>query len=159
MSSFIDFNNKGSAPFEFTQNLNVKNRDKFDKLTGTNSKSPMSSLYFSQTNVDYLQDQMIERIYKKSKGKHIITKQSEDELLIVMRSIYLQYGKNNDTNLQHQINDLNERVLDYCVGNIIMNIYQHYAYLKDITKEQEIMEKPQYVNIKGEKSLMPNHFF
>ena len=106
MSSFIDFNNKGSAPFEFTQNLNVKNRDKFDKLTGTNSKSPMSSLYFSQTNVDYLQDQMIERIYKKSKGKHIITKQSEDELLIVMRSIYLQYGKNNDTNLQHQINDL-----------------------------------------------------
>ena len=39
----------------------------------------MSSLYFSQTNVDYLQDQMIERIYKKSKGKHIITKQSEDE--------------------------------------------------------------------------------
>ena len=32
MSSFIDFNNKGSAPFEFTQNLNVKNRDKFDKL-------------------------------------------------------------------------------------------------------------------------------
>ena len=159
MSSFIDFDNKGSSPFEFTQNLNVKNRDKFDKLTGNKSKSQMSALYFSQTNVDYLQDQMIERIYKKSNGKHIITKQSEDELLIVMRSIYLQYGKNNDTNLQYQINDLNERVLDYCVGNILMNIDQHYAYLKDITKEQEIMDKPQYVHIKGEKSLMPNHFF
>ena len=159
MSGFIDFDNKGSSPFQLTQNLNVNNRDKFDKLTGTNAKSQLSALYFSQTNVDYLQNQMIERIYKKSKGKHIITKQSEDELLIVMRSIYLQYGKNNDTNLQYQINDLNERVLDYCIGNILMNIDQHYAYLKDITKEQEIMDKPQYVHIKGEKSLMPNHFF
>ena len=40
----------------------------------------------------------------------------------------------------------------------MMNIEQHYAYLKDLTKEQEIMEKPQYVHIKGEKTLMPNHF-
>ena len=39
----------------------------------------------------------------------------------------------------------------------MMNADQHYAYLKDITKEQ--VEKPQYVNIKGEKSLMPNHFW
>ena len=31
------FYNKGSAPIEFTQNLNVNNRDKFDKLTGTNA--------------------------------------------------------------------------------------------------------------------------
>lgn len=159
MSGFMDFENKGSKPFDFIQNLNVNNEDKFDKLTGTNAKSKMSSLYFSQPNVDFLQDQMIERIYKKSKGKHVISKQSEDELLIVMRSIYLQYGKNNDNNLQQQINSLNERVLDYCVGNILMNIDQHYAYLNDLTKEQEIMDKPQFVHIKGDKSLMPNHFF
>lgn len=159
MSGLMDFENKGSQPFNFIQNLNVENKDKFDKLTGTLAKSKLSGLYFSQVNVDFLQDQMIERIYKKSKGQHIISKQSEDELLIVMRSIYLQYGKNNDSNLQQQINSLNERVLEYCVGNILMNIEQYYDYLKDITKEQEIMEKPQYVHIKGEKSLMPNHFF
>lgn len=159
MSSFIDFENKGSDPFNFIQDLNVKNKDKFDKLTGTLAKSKLSGLYFSQVNVDFLQDQMVERIYKKSKGQHVIGKQSEDELLIIMRSIYLQYGKNGDSNLQQQINDLNERVLDYSIGNIMMNIEQHYAYLKDLTKEQEIMDKPQYVHIKGEKSLMPNHFF
>jgi hypothetical protein len=159
MSGFMDFDNKGSAPFDFIQNLNVKNDDKFDKLTGTNAKSKMSALYFSQVNVDYLQDQMVERIYKKSKGQHVITKQSEDELLIVMRSMYLQYGKNSDINIQRQINDLNERVLEYCVGNILMNIDQHYAYLNDLTKEQEIMDKPQYVHIKGEKSLMPKFGF
>lgn len=159
MSSFIDFENKGSQPFDFIQNLNVKNKDKFDRLTGTLSKSKLSGLYFSQVNVDFLQDQIIERIYKKSKGQHVIGKQSEDELLIIMRSIYLQYGKNGDNNLQNQINDLNERVLEYCVGNVMMNIQQHYDFLRDITKEQDIMEKPQYVHIKGEKSLMPNHFF
>lgn len=159
MSSFIDFEDKGSKPFDFIQNLNVQNKDKFNKLTGTFCKSKLSNLYFSQVNVDFIQDQIIERIYKKSKGKHVISKQSEDELIIVMRSIYLQYGKNAESNLQQQINSLNERVLDYCVDNVMMNIEQHYAYLKDLTKEQEIMEKPQYVHIKGEKTLMPNHFF
>lgn len=159
MSSFIDFEDKGSTPFDFIQNLNVQNKDKFNKLTGTFCKSKLSNLYFSQVNVDFIQNQIIERVYKKSKGKHVISKQSEDELIIVMRSIYLQYGKNAESNLQQQINSLNERVLDYCVDNVMMNIEQHYAYLKDLTKEQEIMEKPQYVHIKGEKTLMPNHFF
>ena len=159
MSSFIDFEDKGSKPFDFIQNLNVQNKEKFNKLTGTFCKSKLSNLYFSQVNVDFIQDQIIERIYKKSKGKHVISKQSEDELIIIMRSIYLQYGKNAETNLQQQINSLNERVLDYCVNNVMMNIEQHYAYLKDLTKEQEIMDKPQYVHIKGEKTLMPNHFF
>ena len=157
MSSFIDFEDKGSTPFDFIQNLNVQNKEKFNKLTGTFCKSKLSNLYFSQVNVDFIQNQIIERVYKKSKGKHVISTQSEDELIIVMRSIYLQYGKNAESNLQQQINSLNERVLD-CVDNVMMNIEQHYAYLKDLTKEQEIMEKPQYVHIKGEKTLMPNHF-
>ena len=32
MSSFIDFEDKGSTPFDFIQNLNVQNKEKFNKL-------------------------------------------------------------------------------------------------------------------------------
>ena len=58
MSCFIDFEDKGSTPFDFIQNLNVQNKDKFNKLTGTFCKSKLSNLYFSQVNVDFIQNQM-----------------------------------------------------------------------------------------------------
>ena len=89
---------------------------------------------------------------------HKIGRQSEDELIIVMRSIYLQHGKNVDTNIDTQINILNELVLDYCVDNVYSNLLQHLQYIIDITKEQQVMDRPQSVDIKGEKTLMPNHF-
>ena len=158
-SSFIDLDNYNGTPFNLYQNLNVTNNDKFNKLTGTLTKSQLSELYFSQTNIDYLQDEIISRIYRLSNNNDKISKQSEDELLIIMKSIYLQHGKNNNDNLNNQIDILNEQVLHYCIPNIQSNIKQYLGYIKDITSEKQIFEKPQFVNIKGEKALMPKHFF
>ena len=53
-------------------------------MTGTFSKNKLSELYFSQSNIDFLQDAMIEGIYKLTNGVRI-AKQSEDELVIIMR--------------------------------------------------------------------------
>ena len=96
-------------------------------------------------------------VYKLSNGTKI-SKQSQDELLIVMRSIFLQYSKNLDYNLQKQINELNKHVLKYCINNVYTNLQQYNHYINDITKEQQILDKPEFVDIKGEKTLMPNHF-
>ena len=40
-----------------------------------------------------------------------------------------------------------------------LSILQHFEYIKDITREQPVLERPETTHIKGEKSLMPNHFF
>ena len=76
-----------------------------------------------------------------------------------MRSIYFQHGKNMNTKLDHQVNILNELVLDYCVDNVYSNLKQYVEYIKDITTDQVIMDRPQTTHIKGSKSLMPRHFF
>ena len=128
-------------------------------LNGTFSETSISKLYFSQENLDYLQSEIINRVYTKTNKKHQVGRQSDDELLIVMRSIYLQYGKNNNSNLDKQINNLNELVLDYCVDNVYTNLLQYYNYIDDITKDQPVLDRPETTNIKGDKSLMPNHFF
>lgn len=158
-SSRINLDNFNSKPFNLYENLNVTNDSKFTNLNGTFSETSISKLYFSQENLDYLQSEIINRVYTKTNKKYQIGRQSDDELLIVMRSIYLQYGKNNNSNLDKQINNLNELVLDYCVDNVYTNLLQYYNYIDDITKDQPVLDRPETTNIKGEKSLMPNHFF
>ena len=79
-------------------------------MTGTFCKNDLSELYFSQSNIDLIQELIIEGVFKISGGTKIC-KQSEDEILIVMRSIYLQYGKNQNTNLQTQIREDGENVV------------------------------------------------
>ena len=147
-----------SKSFNLFENLNVRN-DKFNNMTGNYQKSELSKLYFSQVNLDYIQTQIIKRVYEKTNKQHRIGKQSEDELLIVMRSIYFQHGKNMNTKLDLQVNILNELVLDYCVDNVYSNLKQYMVYIKDITTDQPVMDRPQTTHIKGSKTLMPNHFF
>jgi hypothetical protein len=158
-SSRINLEGFKSEPFNFYEHLNVNNENKFTKLTGTFHASTLSDLYFSQENMDYIQSSIISRVYDKTGKKHIVGKQSEDELSIIMRSIYLQHGKNYNYELDKQIDTLNEIVLDYCVNNVYGNLRQHFEYIKDITQEQPVLERPETTHIKGDKGLMPNHFF
>ena len=151
-----DFNNFNGSPFQLYENNNVIN-DKSTNMTGNFSSNDLSRLYFSQSNIDLLQDSIIEGVFKITNGIKI-SKQSEDELLIIMRSIYLQHSKNNNSNISQQIHELNKLVLDYSIPNIHSSIKQYQGYMNDITKKQYVMDKPESVTIKGDKTLMPRHF-
>ncbi len=156
-SARINLGNCVSKPFELYENMNIANKEKYGN-TGNQQKSKLSDLYYSQANIDYLQDEIVRQVFEKSDGKYKIAKQNEDELIIVMKSIFLQNARNSDIDLQYQINVLNKLVLDYCVDNVYVNLLQYVKYIDDITKEQTIMDRPQNVDIKGSKTLMPNHF-
>ncbi len=156
-SARINLTNCVTNPFELHENLNVSNDEKYLN-TGNQQRSKLSDMYYSQTNIDFLQNEIINQIYKKTSGKYRIVKQSEDELVIVMKSIFLQYARNNDNEIQLQVNNLNKHVLDYCVDNVYVNLLQYVKYIDDITKEQTVIDRPQNVDIKGSKTLMPNYF-
>ena len=151
-----DFNNFNGTPFQLYENNNVIN-DKSSNMTGNLCNNNLSKIYFCQSNIDLLQDSIIEGVFKVSNGTKI-SKQSEDELLIIMRSIYLQHSKNQPNNIQQQIHELNKLVLEYCIPNINSSIKQYNGYIHDITKQQTVMDKPQSVSVKGDKTLMPRHF-
>ncbi len=117
------------------------------------SSTCLAETYFSRDNIDILQEGIINAVYNKSNGKYTIGKQSEDELMIVMRSIYFQYGKNLNFNINDQIKELNTKVINWCVDEIISNINQYYSYIKNVSTLPVPMERAQLSSQKGTKTL------
>ena len=78
-------------------------------------------------------------------------KQNEQQLLIIMRSMYLQYGKNMNSNIQYQVDELNNMVIDECVRIIIPNIQQQQGYIDDITSGIKVMSYAQNVSSKSKQ--------
>ena len=113
----------------------------------------LSEMYFSKENIEIIQEGIINSVYNKSNGEYSISKQSEQELSIVMRSIYLQYSKNLNFNINEQILELNTRVIRWCVDEIITNIKQYVNYRKNVSTLPMPLEHAQLPSQKGTKTL------
>ena len=118
----------------------------------------LNRTFFSKRNIEIIQNAIRHSVWRDSQGKYKIGNQSETQLQIIMRSIYLQYGKNLSTNIQQQVQELNHRVVDHAVPNIVSNIQQHLHYKKDIQTGPVYMDHPQNVSSAGSKTLMQNLF-
>lgn len=133
--------------------------DKYDSLKGIQQKSNLSDTFFSIKNVNVLQLQIIQRVFKKTQVT--IGKQSQIELNHVMRSIYFSESRNLEYSIEDQVRQLNESVLRYCVDNIVTNLRQHQVYLKHISEGHgnHIMSNAINTSLKGSKTLeLPNFF-
>ena len=144
----------GIAPFElFEKNQSIKKNANCDSTKNIISDSLLSKLFFSENNIDLIQLELKKTVYEKTDKKYLIDRQSDTELLIVMRSIFLQNSKNLDYDLKNQILQLNNLVLNYCVENVISGILAHVGYIKDIEQPYVLMEHPQNVNSAGTRTL------
>jgi hypothetical protein len=115
--------------------------------------SSLSRKFFSRDNINKIQKKIIIDVYQKSNKKYSITTQDENELIIIMRSYYLQYGKNLTTDIQGQVNTLNKMVIDWSVDEIIKNIDQYMIYKKTASILPMPLEHSQLPSQKGTKIL------
>ena len=113
----------------------------------------LSRSFFSKDNINKIQKKIIVGVYEKSNKKYSISNQSERELLIIMRSYYLQYGKNLDTNINQQIEYLNNLVINWSIDEILKNIEQYIAYKITCSTLPMPMERSQLSSQKGTKTL------
>ena len=104
-------------------------------------------------HINLLQKGIRNKILNETNGQFNIGRQKDDELKIVMRSIYFQYSKNLPNNIKEQVLDLNTRVIDWCVPEIISNIKQSIQYLKDISTLPEPLDRSVLPSKKGTKTL------
>ena len=137
--------------------------DKDDKsgyspLRGIQEKSQLSQTYFSKENLNLLQRIIRQSVYDTSKGKYKIGNQSEQELLIIMRSFYLKYSTNLDYNITEQIRVLNDKVINYSVEIILTNIKQQKEYIKQIDEPLNIFNRGEATSIKGDKTTEVTKF-
>lgn len=113
----------------------------------------VSEIYFSQDNMNIIQEGIYNSVYNTSEGQYKIGKQSEQELKIIMRSFYLQYAKNLNFDLKEQVKELNTMVIRWCVDEIIKNIKQYIEYKKSVSTLPLPLEHSQLPSQKGTKIL------
>ena len=114
----------------------------YNALSGIWNKTELSERFFSPDNMNVLQQGIINGVANKSGGKFKIGRQNNDTLMIIMRSIFLQNSKNQPSNIQQQINDLNKLVLDYSVPQVYTQVLQYVNYRKDISTMPVPINKP-----------------
>lgn len=124
-----------------------------EAIKSVHSKNPVSDMFFSRGNIDVLQEGIRYMVYQKSCGKHVIGKQSETDLIVIMRSIYLEYGVFKPYGVMEQVRELNTRVLEYCVPKILEEINIYLYYRKDISNLPVPLNRGEFVSSKGTKVL------
>jgi hypothetical protein len=122
-------------------------------------RNVVNDLYFSTNNIQQVQNMIRYVVHKHA--NYIIGNQSEAELLIVMRAIYLQYATNpiiTDTIkqkkiIQEEIERLNNIVVNDIVPSIVSNTQQYLHYIEDISKIATPHARSKNTSVTGTKKF------
>lgn len=97
------------------------------------SETKLSNSFFSEKNIQILQNGIRAGVYERSNGQYTIGSQDCDSLKIVMRSVFLQHAANQDRDISQQIYELNKIVLDYCIHQVYSEAQGYMKYLHDVS--------------------------
>lgn len=123
-----------------------------DIVKGIHEKNPLTRAFFSKKNLDHLQNLIIKMVYEHSDCQYKISRQSDNELFTVMRSLYLQYGKNLPYDIPGQVAELNKQVLLDVVPRIITKVEQHLHYQRDAGSMPRPMPRGELASMAGTKT-------
>ena len=103
-------------------------RNATEGLWTTNS---LSDTFFSQQNIQIIQNGIRAGVYHRSNGQYTIGPQDCDSLKIIMRSVFLQHAANQPNNITQQVVELNKIVLNYCIQQVYSEAQGYMKYLDD----------------------------
>ncbi len=121
--------------------------------------TPLTQSFFSPENAKLIQNAIRRYVFEKSQPKgYVIDDQSMDELKIIMRAIYYQYGRNLPFDIPQQVTELNEKVVNWSAPHILSAVEHYYYYLNDISHMPVPLQQAQNLSASGTKSLPFNNF-
>lgn len=124
-----------------------------NSLSGIQVETNFSKIFFSPENVNLLQRQIIIEVFKRTNGEYLIEKQAQEDLQIVMRSIYIQHARHVPNNIRKQIQELNNLVTDDVVPGIISEANSYFGYLERAFAPRKIMDLPECTSSAGLRTL------
>ncbi len=124
---------------------------------GVNCEKPqdnLSDMFYSSENMTRIQKKIRMEVYNRTRGQFKLDDdQDESDLLVVMRAVFLEHARFLPFKIVHQIKELNKRVVEYIVPEMITEIKQFYGYLKEINEPLKPIDRPINVNNAGRKTL------
>lgn len=151
--AFLEDNNaaKNLRQQLFTKKFVAENKD---------SPSILSTVFFSDENIELINKQLMIYVYNETDGDLRISPQSKDSLLIAMRWVYDAYARNLPFKIKEQIKDLNNYVIEEIGPRVISNCEQKINYLNEISSPKKLLPLPENVNKLGKTlpSLTENFY-
>lgn len=144
--------------FNMIDRIPIHNSTYQNVICGTFEQTTLSNLYFSKQNIDNVHNMIRKGVYDKSDSKLIIAPQNIDSLVQIMRSFFLQYSKNLDTDITNQIRVLNKYVVDFAVNQVYNEAIAYIKYKNDVSEMYTPMDRPVYSSTKS-KSLEMKYGF
>jgi len=136
--------------FELSDKIPVHTTAAFrDAMTGNWMNTPLSLAYFSSENINIIQNNIRKGVYDKSNGEFVIGLQDEDELKIIMRSVFLQNSLNLETNIREQIRDLNSLVEIYAIDQVYKEAISYLKYKRDASNMYALLALPSNSSTRG----------
>ncbi len=160
-SSTLSSTTSSTPPSSTTKPNSSNTRHLFKNLYG---ETPLTYLYFSDKNIENLQ-KVIRYMVHKETG-YVIDNQSQTELLIIMRSIFLEYSSHPpllDNKMseerrseillkyKNEVIRLNDIVINTVIPKIISQLQQYITYLEDASRPSYQMETPESSSIAGQR--------
>ena len=143
--------------FDLYDKIPAKSNDFLDAMNGNFYDTVLSKAFFSSENQDIIQNGIRAGVYKLSKGEYIIAPQCTDTIKVIMRSIFLQYSANMNTDITKQIYELNGLVIHYCTEKVYNETKGYLKYLHDVSTMHVPIDHPTQSGCYN-KSLKPNPF-
>ena len=141
-------------PFSLYDKIPVRQSTTYkNALQGNWTTSSLSNTFFNKNNIRNLQHSLREGVHKLSKGRYNIGDQNEDTLKIIMRSIYLQSALNQPTNIEGQVDALNQLVLNYAIPQVCGEAEAYIKYKNDVSTLAVPLASPIYVSTAGQNTL------
>ena len=146
--------------FKMQEKIAIKNKSTpyREALAGTWEDNIMSKAYFSEENVQILQNGLRAGVYQMSDNKYTVAPQNVDTLKIIMRSIYLQHAKHYIDDITDQIRELNKLVLEYAIPTVYKEVIGYVKYLEDQSTIAMPMPVPKHHDRQYKQLEMKNFF-
>jgi hypothetical protein len=93
----------------------------------------LSKAFFSQENIQIIQNGIRAGVYHRSNDQYTIGPQDCDSIKIIMRSVFLQYSANKPSDITEQIKELNNIVLNYCIQQVFSEAQGYMKYMDDVS--------------------------
>ena len=147
--ALYDEHRSGASPYSNSYNNTYR-----DILKAQITRNPVSDMFFSHINMKHLKKLICKRVYQESNGKYKLSEeaQSDNDLLTVMRSIYLDHAKHLPDQIREQVGELNYHVMIDLVPRVMKNAQQHLSYIRDHSQQPLPMDRPTYVASAGTKT-------
>jgi hypothetical protein len=129
-----------------------------DMVGHLHQETPLNQVFFSDANLDKLQNDLQDQVLLMSNGRYRVGRQSDIDLKIIMRSYYLMYGKNGP-DVAADLADLNARVVGYAAAKVYSEADFHEFYINDIQDFAPPIANPMNVAMYGTRTGELKSFF